>query len=394
MIKPIRVLYLTNNPNVGSTVRVLLDWLLLGPERGVEGYVAAPREGDLTSWMTQHKVPWRINRMHWPSRRWPFPSLFDALRLASWARRHRVQLVHCMEHDVYPFAVLLRRLYRVPLVCHVQFLVSRQFCTWAFSGARRPDALIWTANSQRIDCAAAMENVLAEDRQSVIPMGVDVTRYGQMTEQRQQMRDRWNIRPEEIVIGTASALRPRKRIEDFVEVVRRIALRDPRVVGLLAGDAPQGDEAYRERICRMIAESGLGRRLQWVGHMEPVEPFQHAVDIFVSASEYETFGMSVCEAMACRKPVVAYCGGSIAEVVGDAGRVVATGDLEGLYEGVKELVENSDLRRQMGEQGWERVRTVFSPSASMETLQAVYRRALLAIGICSSAVPAMENTRE
>ena len=121
-------------------------------------------------------------------------------------------------------------------------------------------------------------------------------------------------------------------------MVAQLAHDDVRVVGVIAGDVMPGQEAYREELLRRIASTGLGRRLRWVGHMEPIEPFYHACDIFVSTSEYETFGNSVCEAMACRRPVAAYRGGSVHEVVDNAGWIVDTGDLPALTIAVRELV--------------------------------------------------------
>jgi len=133
------------------------------------------------------------------------------------------------------------------------------------------------------------------------------------------MRREWGFGPEDVILGTASALRPAQAYRGFRRARVQLAREDPRVGGVLAGDAAPGDESYRDQILQRIAASGLGRRLRWLGNLEPVEPFYHAIDIFVSTSEYETFGNSVCEAMACRRPVAAYRGGSVHEVVGDAG---------------------------------------------------------------------------
>ena len=127
------------------------------------------------------------------------------------------------------------------------------------------------------------------------------------------------------MVGTASPLRPRKRVHEFIEIARRLAPRHPKAVFLIAGGSVAGDEAYREQIEQAVRESQLGRRLRWLGFLEPVEPFFHGSDIQVSTSEYETFGNSVCEAMACARPVAAYRGGSVAEVLGDAGLVDRNG---------------------------------------------------------------------
>jgi glycosyltransferase involved in cell wall biosynthesis len=371
------VLFLTNNSQLGSTARILQSWLLLGRRDGLRGWVVTQRPGDLSAWLTAEAIPHRVDPMPWPDKRRPLPGLWHAWRMARWARRAGIEVIHCNEHDVYPFGLLLRRLMNRPLVCHVRFRLSRPFCEWAFGGARRqPDALLWTSQQQRDDAAAAIEGLVPADRQRVVHLGLDLATFGTLAAGRERTREAWGVRPDEVVLGTASALRPIKRIEDFIALVAGLAREDARVVGVIAGDAAPGEGAYREGLLRQIAATGLGRRLQWIGHAEPVEPFHHACDVFVSTSAYETFGNSVCEAMACRRPVAAYRGGSVQEVVGAAGRIVETGDLPSLAAAVRELVARPDLRAELGQRGRDRVAERFNPAESLRQLKHLYHSLL------------------
>jgi glycosyltransferase involved in cell wall biosynthesis len=367
------VLFLTNNPNLGSTARILQSWLLLGRCDGAVGRVVAQRPGAFAGWLADQGFPHRIDPMPWPDRKWPLPSLWHAWQIARWVGRTGVDVIHCNEHNVYPFAPLLRRLLRRPLVCHVRFRVTREFCAWAFGGWRRPDALLWTSWQQREDCAAAVDGIVPPDRQHTVHLGLDLATFGTQAAGREATRAAWGIAPDEVVIGTATALRPHKRVEDFVEMVATLAHECPKVIGVVAGDAPPGDEPYRDAIVRRIGETGLGRRLIWAGNLEPVEPFYHASDVFVSTSEYETFGNSVCEAMACGRPVVGYRGGSVHEVVGDTGRVVADRDVRALTAAVRDLVRRPGLRADLGARGRRRVAEAFNPARSLEQVRQIYR---------------------
>src|SRR5260370_31929133 len=109
-----------------------------------------------------------------------------------------------------------------------------------------------------------------------------------------------------------------------------------------------------------------------MGSLQNIEPFHHAVDIFVSTSNYETFGNSVCEAMDCRRPVVAYRGGAVHEVLGDAGIVLQTGDLERAVQAVEKLVLDPKLRIKLGNKARNRVAECFNPAKSFEQLIGVY----------------------
>jgi L-malate glycosyltransferase len=373
-----KILFLTNNPNLGSTARILQSWLLMATRHDLTGQVVVKQRGDFSRWLADKGVPYQVDPMPWPSRRWPFSALWHAWKLARWARQSNVDVIHCNEHDVYPFGLLLRRLLRRPLVCHVRFRITREFCAWTFGKGRQPDALFWTSQQQRQDCASAVEGIVSSDVQHLVPLGIDLDSFGLLTAGREATRRQWGFRPDQIVIGTASALRPHKRIEDFIEIVTRLARQDPRVVGVLAGDTMPGAEDYRTELLTRIKDTGLGSRLIWVGNLEPVEPFYHAVDVFVSTSEYETFGNSVCEAMACSRPVAAYAGGSVQEVVGEAGLIVSTGDLGALTNQVATLTQRVELRVELGTQGRHRVAARFNPANSLLAARQVYRTLSLA----------------
>ena len=378
-----RVLYLTNNPNLGSTARVLQEWLLVAVARGDAPCVVAQAEGPLPAWLRTNNVPVLIDQMPWFERRRPWRSLWHAARVARWARRQGVDVIHCNEHNVYPFALVLRRFLDQPLVCHVRYKVEAGFARWAFRPPKRvPDFLIWTSQQQRDDSAEAMRGLVPAERQAVIPLGLDAEQFAaniNTSEARQQL----GIPEGAIAIGTASALRPRKRIHEFVEMFHRLAPKHPHTVAVIAGDAVAGDEAYRDEVFNQIKYGGFAERFILTGHLDDIQPFVKAIDIFVSTSEYETFGMSVCEAMACSKPVAGYTGGSIAEVVGDTGLIVETGDVDGLTEAVSRLLSSDELRAELGRQARRRVIEKFSPAASYQQLTEIYSR------LCGVPAPAL-----
>ena len=369
-----RVLYLTNNPNRGGTVRILQSWFLYARTCGITPVVAVTPGSKFAGWLRDNDVEFIENPMPLPSNTKPWESVWHAARLALWARSHRVDLIHCNEHDVYRFASVVRGFLRVPIVCHIRFTISHPLAKWLFAGARRPDFLLWTSNTQKSDCADGIGEFVSEDRQAVVRLGFDLSWFGTRIHERGAIRRGWGLTPEQVAIGQCTALRPRKRIEDFIDVVAGVAARHQHVVGILAGDAPPGDETYRAAVLRRIAASDLGSRFRWLGNIEDVEPFCQGIDIFVSTSEYETFGNSVCEAMACGRPVVAYEGGSVKEVVGNSGSIVPTGDCAALIAATEHLVAEPGRLHELGEAARERVRTEFDPRRSFEQLLDVYSR--------------------
>lgn len=366
------VVYLTNNPNLGSTARILQFWLERSKADGERAAVVVPRDGAFAAWLRSAGVPFLIDPMPWPSRSRPMRSMWHLARVVRFLQRHNATVVHCNEHDVYPFASALRRFVRRPMICHVRFQISEDFARWAFAGRRCPEALLWTSYQQMEDCRVAAE-VVPKVRQHVVRLGIDVNKFSSDALSTESARAKWDIRPGEIVIGTASPLRPRKKVEDFVTVASQLAANHPNVVGLLAGGEIPGDENYRALIESQIAATGLGRRLRWVGDLQDIASFYRACDIVISTSEYETFGNSVCEAMASRRPVIGYRGGSVHEVIGDAGMIVENGDTAGLREKLERLIDDAALRQEMGHRGVNRVVDEFNPAKSFEQVKQIYR---------------------
>lgn len=78
-----------------------------------------------------------------------------------------------------------------------------------------------------------------------------------------------------------------------------------------------------------------------------------AVDITLVTSVVEAFGRVAAESQACGTPVVSFNTGGLAEVVLNevGGLSVEKGDTEGLVAALQRMIENENLRRQLGKQG-------------------------------------------
>jgi glycosyltransferase involved in cell wall biosynthesis len=101
-----------------------------------------------------------------------------------------------------------------------------------------------------------------------------------------------------------------------------------------------------------------------------------AASLFVYPSLYEGFGLPVAEAMACGVPVVASNTPALAEVVGEAGRLVPSGDAAALAGALAQVAADPALAAELGRRGRERARR-FSWDAAAARLAAVFHEALL-----------------
>ena len=348
-----RILIATNSHDRGSTSRTLEAWARLLPRENVRPTVTVGGGGALLEALRSAGVPSRVRSLRvLPRKVWPFPFLLASARLAATARSTKSALIHVNEHDHHPVAAAAARIARVPLVTHLRFRPGAEYSQWLFRSDRVPDRLFFTSQTQMHDSAAALGPFVPRERWRVLPNGLDFSVFGLNVVSRGPLRSQWSLDDETVAIGTACAISPRKQVDHFVRLVARLRQRGVRVHGFIAGSAhfPQ-DQRVVQQLHRLAATLGITPYLTFLGYVEPAEPLYHAWDLCVSTSQYETFGMTVLESMACGCPVVTYPGGSVAEIVGDAASVVPDGDEDALYEECLRLAQSPAARRHLGTLG-------------------------------------------
>src|SRR5258708_29603366 len=77
-----------------------------------------------------------------------------------------------------------------------------------------------------------------------------------------------------------------------------------------------------QAIVRAIQNAGSSKYVKLLGSVESIADLvalYSGARVYVQPSLYEGFGLPIIEAMRCKVPVVSSCGGSLAEVVSDAG---------------------------------------------------------------------------
>lgn len=124
-----------------------------------------------------------------------------------------------------------------------------------------------------------------------------------------------------------------------------------------------------------LRSAAAGLNVRFVGHQHDIASWLHAADVVVAPSRREAFGMSVAEAMACGKPVVASRVGGLPEVVDDGvtGLLVDPGDPRKLADAVRSLLEDRDLRTRMGRAGRDRFQTSFTRQVTTDRMVSLWK---------------------
>lgn len=148
------------------------------------------------------------------------------------------------------------------------------------------------------------------------------------------------------VIAAAGRLVRAKRFDLLIEAFADVAAEHPDWSLRIYGTG-----ADKERLQQLIDSRGLGGRAALMGAVSPIEAEFAKASIVASASDAESFGMTLVEAMRCGTPVVATdCPLGPAEIVDDGvdGRLVPKGDRQALAAALCDLIADEPGRRRMG----------------------------------------------
>ena len=141
-----------------------------------------------------------------------------------------------------------------------------------------------------------------------------------------------------------------------------------------------GDGPERESLAALVDKLGLRKRIVFQGR----KPFPETRTIMAASALVaqtnvgpEGFGLSVAEASALEKPVVAFDIPALNEVIedGKTGMLVPLRDLPALSDAIYKILTDTDFARRLGKKGRERVAAHFSPDAYLRGLLDLYRRA-------------------
>ncbi len=110
-----------------------------------------------------------------------------------------------------------------------------------------------------------------------------------------------------------------------------------------------------ERVRALIKSQRLESRIRMLGAVDDARlaDLYADADLFVMPSLFEGYGMVLAEAMVRGLPIVCTTGGAAAETAPDAAALkVPPGDSESLARGMRRLIEDPPLRRQMADAAW------------------------------------------
>ena len=296
----------------------------------------------------------------------------SAYELARFVRKHEIEVVHAHMARDYSLAAYAARRHRNTkfiVTRHVMFPLNRLH-RQTLARAHRVIAV-----SNAVARKLREDRLTSDDRITVVHNGIDTDRFAQIINgfDRAAFLRSKDLPADRLLVGSIGELRPLKRHDDFIRAAAMIADRLPQTHFVLAGVDTSSTGAVRKQLEQLVAELQLNDRFHFLGWLDDAEKLLAALDVFVSASETESFGLAIAEAMAAGTAVVATATDGACEVVEprSTGLLVPIGDIKSLAAAVCSLLSGND-RIEMGRRAREAVAIRFSLQRMVDEIEAIY----------------------
>ena len=223
---------------------------------------------------------------------------------------------------------------------------------------------------------------------AVIPLGLDLSLFSDWQAKRSRLREELGASDDELLIGIVGRLTEIKNHAMFLlaaarakELSNSSAQRRMRFVII-------GDGSLRGTLEEQARELGLADDVSFLGTREDPEFFYPGLDVVALTSHNEGTPLTLIEAMANERPVVATAVGGVVDLLGaklvagddytvcERGISVESGDVEGFAQGLNRLVQDESLRKELGRRGREFVHQNYSKERLINDISNLYQQLL------------------
>ena len=287
--------------------------------------------------------------------------------LRKYIRDNRIQIAHAYDSSMDLIAVPFCRMYGVPVVIKSNLwfrtLTAPSYGPLFKFTDRIVDAIVTNSDAVRQDLIRGYH--VPAGKIFLCHNGVDTAVFRPRSSEARVAP----VRDASLVVGCVCAIRQEKRTDLLMRAFERVQNLRPGMKLLIVGSGP-----LQETVAKLRTSLGLESRCHLEPSNEDVSGWMRSIDIFVQASDSESFPNALLEAMACGCCVVASRVGGIPELVADRhnGLLFKPGDLDDLIQKLTYAIHHDEMRRTFGSRAVETAGDRFPITAIVRRMQTFY----------------------
>lgn len=301
----------------------------------------------------------------------------SASALAKLVALRKIEIVHAHMARDYPLAAYAVRRNpgaRLVVTRHVLFPLNRLHKV----------TLAYVSRLIAVSHAVARElqaqALIAPEKITVIQNGIDLKKIAEASSRfdRAEFCRRWDLPVECSLVGSIGTLTVLKGHEDFLQAAAKLRDSTLSAFFIVCGTESAATKHYRQRLERLIQQLGLTNRVRLLGRLDDISELYCALEVFVSASHSESFGLAIVEAMAAGAAVVATDTEGAKEIIrdGSTGILVPIGGIGPISRTISELLAHPEMRKGIAASARKDVQQRFSLERVVEETETVYSEAL------------------
>lgn len=222
--------------------------------------------------------------------------------------------------------------------------------------------------------------VVSDDKVEVIPLGFDLDRFQlNQTAKRENFRNKYKIKPNELAIGIIGRLVSIKNHSLFLKVAEQTQLKsDKKLKFLIIGDGELKSSLIEEANKMQMKVEGKKASITFTSWIKDIDEAIAGLDIIVMTSKNEGTPVSLIEAQAGNKAVVTTDVGGIKDIIlpNESGFISPSDNEPLMTANLLRIIDNNQLRKTMGDSGSKFVKNRFTYQRLADDMDLLYQKLL------------------
>lgn len=335
------VLHLIESWGPGGAETIVLELCRKLSEKSFYPIVGLLNDGWLNQELLKHGIETVIIK-----NRYPYDP-FCLLQLIKIIRMRNVDIIHSHEFMMNVYGAIASILTNKPIITTIHgknyyWEKWRRRLAYRFMGNFATRVI---AVSEDLKNFVAERTGISRNKISVIYNGIDLNKYN-VKNSCDVLKIKKELMLNSVVIGSVGNIYPVKGYLYLIQAAGKVIKRIPDITFLIIGKKTP----YFDELKKIVDDLGINDHIKFLGFRSDIPELLALFDIYVSSSLSEGLSLSILQAMAAGKPVIATDVGGNQEIIrhGESGILIPPRNSEMLADSILILLENKTLASKLG----------------------------------------------